>query len=105
LVSANVLIGKKIVGTNGDSVGEVKDVELDMTTMKIIYMLVKLSDKAAAELGYTKTSGSLGRLSLTEGSKNVFMPVELISSISDVITVKNTLLEMAEGHLLKKYSE
>jgi len=33
------------------------------------------------------------------------MPVELISSISDVITVKNTLLEMAEGHLLKKYSE
>jgi sporulation protein YlmC with PRC-barrel domain len=105
LVSANILNGKKVVGVNGDAIGEVKDVEFDMETWKITNLLLKLSDKAAAELGYTKTSGSLGALSVTRGSKTVFMPVELISSISDVITINKTLLEIAQSQLLKKYSE
>jgi sporulation protein YlmC with PRC-barrel domain len=105
LVSASVLTGKKVVGVNGDAIGEVKDVEFNMGTWKITNLLLKLSDKAATELGYTKTSGSLGALSLVQGSKSVFMPVELISSISDVITINKTLLELAQGQLLKKYSE
>src|SRR5437763_1798981 len=104
MVSANILVGKKVVGTNGDEIGNVKDVEFDTTTWKITDLLLKLSDKAASELGYTKTSGSLGRISVTQGSKTVFMPVELISAISDVITIKKTLLEIAAGQLLKKYS-
>jgi sporulation protein YlmC with PRC-barrel domain len=105
LVSANVLLGKKVIGINGDSIGEVKDVEFDMTTWKITNLLLKLSDKAAAELGYTRTSGSLGPLSMTQGSKTVFMPVSLISAVSDVITINKTLLELAQDQLLKKYSE
>jgi sporulation protein YlmC with PRC-barrel domain len=105
LVSVNNLTNKKVVGVNGDAIGEVKDVEFDMTTWRITNLQLKLSDKAASELGYTKTSRSLGSLSLVQGSKTVFMPVELISAVSDVITINKTLLEITEGHLVKKYSE
>ena len=105
LVSANVLTGKKVVGVNGDAIGEVKDVEFDMATWKINNLLLKLTDKAASELGYTKTSGTLGPLSMTHGSKSVFMPVELVSAIGDVITINKTLIEITEGQLLKKYSD
>jgi sporulation protein YlmC with PRC-barrel domain len=105
LVSANDLAGKKVVSTNGDAIGEVKDVEFDMKTWRINELLLKLSEKAASELGYKKTTGSIGALNVTRGRKSVFMPVELISSISDVITINKSLLEITEGQLVKKYSE
>jgi sporulation protein YlmC with PRC-barrel domain len=101
----NDLTGKKVVGVNGDAIGEVKDVEFDMTTWRITSLLLKLTEKAAAELGYKKTTGSLGPISMTHGSKSVFMPVELVSAIADVITINKTLLEITEGQLVKKYSE
>ncbi len=105
LVSVNELTGKKVVGVNGDSIGDVKDVEFDMQTWKITHVLLKLTEKAAVEMGYRKTSGSMGPLSVNRGSNHVFMPVELISAISDVITINKTLLEITEGQLVKKYSE
>jgi sporulation protein YlmC with PRC-barrel domain len=105
LVSANDLTGKKVVGVNGDAIGEVKDFEVDPTTWKINNLLLKLTDKAATELGYKKISGSLGPLSVTQGSKSAFMPVNLISAIGDVITINKTLLEITATHLLKKYSD
>jgi sporulation protein YlmC with PRC-barrel domain len=105
LVSANDLTGKKVIALNGDSIGQVKDVEFDTRTWKINEILLKLSDKAATEIGYKKTSGTLGPLSLTRGNKSVYMPVAFISSISDVITIDKTLLEITEGQLVKKYSE
>jgi sporulation protein YlmC with PRC-barrel domain len=105
LVSANDLTGKKVIGLNGDSIGQVKDVEFDTKTWKIDNLLLKLSDKAASELGYKKTSGTLGPLSLSHGNKSVYMPVAFISSISDVITINKTLIEITEGQLVKRYSE
>lgn len=105
MASAKDLTGKKVIGLNGDSIGQVKDVEFDTRTWKINEILLKLSDKAATELGYKKTSGTLGALSLTHGNKSVYMPVAYISSISDVITINKTLIEITEDHLVKRYSE
>jgi sporulation protein YlmC with PRC-barrel domain len=105
LVSANDLTGKKVIGLNGDAIGQVKDVEFDARTWKINNLLLKLSDKAASGLGYKKTSGTLGPLSLTHGNKSVYMPVTYISSISDVITINKTIIEITEDQLVKKYSE
>jgi len=105
LVSANQLQGKKVVGLNGDAIGEVKDVEFGLDTWKITHLQMKLTDKAAVELGYKKTSGSMGPLSVTRGSKMVFMPIELISAVSDAITINKSLLEILEHQLVKKYSE
>ena len=105
LISTNELVGKKVVGLNGDAIGEVKDVEFDNSTWKINDLLVKLTGKAASELGFTKISHGLGAVNVTRGGKTVFMPVSLISSVGDMITVNKTLLEMTQGQLLKRYSE
>jgi sporulation protein YlmC with PRC-barrel domain len=105
LVSANYLEGKKVVGLNGDAIGEVKDVEFDLTNWKVTNLQLKLSDKAASELGLQTTSGSLGPFSMTHGTKTVFMPIELVSAVSDVITVNKSLLEITQSHLLKRYAE
>lgn len=104
MVSVNELTGKKVVGVNGDSIGEVKDVEFDMHTWKITHVLLKLTEKAAVELGYKRTTGSMGPLNMSRGTNSVFMPVELISAISDTITINKSLIEITEGQLLKKYS-
>jgi sporulation protein YlmC with PRC-barrel domain len=105
LVSANLITGKKVVATNGDAIGEVKDADFDTTTWKINSLLLRLTDKAASELGYTRPSGSLGSFSMNRGSKSVFMPVDLVNSIGDVVTIKKSLIELEEGKYLKRYSE
>jgi sporulation protein YlmC with PRC-barrel domain len=105
LVRANDLNGKKVIGLNGDSIGEVKDVEFDTKTWKVNDILLKLTDKAATEIGIKKNSRNLGPLSLNQGNTSVYMPVAYISSISDVITINKTLLEITEGHLVKRHAE
>jgi sporulation protein YlmC with PRC-barrel domain len=104
LVSANAISGKKVIGMNGDAIGEVKDTEFDSSTWRIKSLLLRLTDKAATELGYTRTSGSVGSISMRRGNKTVFMPVELVASIGDVITVNKTLIEIEQGQFLKRYS-
>ena len=105
MVSLNELTGKKVVSVNGDAIGEVKDVEFDINDWKITHLQIKLSDKAAVELGYKKTTGSVGRLSMTRGTNMVYMPISLISAVGDIITISKTLLEITEGQLVKRYNE
>ncbi len=105
LVSLNLLTGKKVVGVNGDDIGEVKDVEFDMNKWTISDLQVKLSDKAAVELGLKTHSGGMVGISRSKGSDRVYMPVELISAVGDVITINKSLIEITEGKLVKKYAE
>lgn len=105
LGSLNLLTGKKVVSVNGDAIGEVKDAEFDLTTWKISDLQLKLSDKAAVELGYKTHSGSLAGISRSKGTDTVYMPVELISAVGDVITINKSLIEIAKGKIVKKYSE
>jgi sporulation protein YlmC with PRC-barrel domain len=105
LVSANLITGKKVVALNGDAIGEVKDADFDTTTWKINSLLLKLTDKAASELGYTRNTGSLGSFSMSRGSKSVFMPVDLVKAIGDVVTINKSLIELEQGQYLKRYSE
>lgn len=104
MVSAHAITGKKVIGVNGDAIGEVKDTEFDSSSWRIKSLLLELTDKAATELGYTRTSGSVGSLSLKRGNRTVFMPVELVASIGDVITVNKTLIEIEQGQFLKRYA-
>ena len=105
MVSANLISGKKVVATNGDAIGEVKDADFDTDTWKITSLLLRLTDKAASELGYTRPSGNLGSFSMSRGSKSVFMPVELVNAIGDVVTINKSLIELGEGQYLKRSSE
>jgi sporulation protein YlmC with PRC-barrel domain len=94
LVSANELSGKKVVSLKGDEIGEVKDVDFDISKWQVTHLQMKLSSKAAVSLGYKKTIGSY----------TVCMPVEIISSVGDVVTINKTLLELAEGADIKECS-
>jgi sporulation protein YlmC with PRC-barrel domain len=92
LVGADELNGKKVVSIKGDDIGEVKDVDFDITTWKITHLQLKLSTKAAVSLGYKKTIGSY----------MVCMPVELVASVGDVITINKTLLDIEAGMDMKE---
>jgi sporulation protein YlmC with PRC-barrel domain len=94
LVSANELAGKRVVSLKGDEIGEIKDVDFDITKWQVTHLQMKLSNKAAVSLGYKKTIGSF----------SVCMPVEIITSVGDVITVNKTLLELAEGATITECS-
>jgi sporulation protein YlmC with PRC-barrel domain len=87
LVSAIELAGKRVVSLKGDEIGEIKDVDFDITKWQVTHLQMKLSNRAAVSLGYKKTIGSY----------SVCMPVEIITSVGDVITINKTLLELAEG--------
>ena len=87
MVSANELSGRKVVSLKGDEIGEIKDVDFDIGKWQVTHLVMKLSSKAAVSLGYKKTIGSY----------NVCMPIEVISSVGDVVTINKTLLELAAG--------
>ena len=92
MVSVDEIAGKKIVSLKGDEIGEVKDVDFDIRRWQVTHLHMKLSNKAAVSLGYKKTIGSY----------EVCMPVSLISSVGDVITIDKTILELAEGLDIKE---
>ncbi|MCW4029387.1 MAG: PRC-barrel domain-containing protein [Candidatus Bathyarchaeota archaeon] len=85
MVSADELSGKKIVSLKGDEIGEVRDVEVDPLKWQVTHLQMKLSSRAAVSLGFKKTIGSY----------TVCMPIELVSSIGDVVTINKTLLDIA----------
>ena len=87
MVSADEVSGKKIVSLKGDEIGEVKDVVFDLKNWKVTHLKMKLSNKAAVSLGYKKTIGSY----------DVCMPVEVVSSVGDAVTINKTLLDLIEN--------
>jgi sporulation protein YlmC with PRC-barrel domain len=92
LVSADELSGKKVVSVKGDEIGEVRDVEFDIHNWHVTHLQMKLSNRAAVSLGYKKTIGSY----------SVCMPIELVSSVGDVVTINKTLLDIAAGMDIKE---
>jgi sporulation protein YlmC with PRC-barrel domain len=92
LVSADEVSGKKVVSVKGDEIGQIKDVQFNMNNWTVTHMVIKLSNRAAVSLGYKKTIGSY----------NVCMPVNLISSVGDVVTINKTLLELIESAEIKE---
>lgn len=87
MVSANELSGRKVVSLKGDEIGEIRDVDFDISKWQVTHLVMKLSSKAAVSLGYKKTIGSY----------TVCMPTDVISSVGDVVTINKTLLELASG--------
>lgn len=92
MVNADELVGKRVVSLKGDAIGRVTDVQFDIKNWQITHLQMKLTNKAAVSLGFKKTIGSY----------TVCMPVELIASIGDVITISKTLLDIASGTDIKE---
>ncbi len=89
------LKGKKAVGAKGYALGEVKGAEADTENWQITHLIVKLSDKAAYELGFKKRF---------RGS-TVCMPVSLVQDIGEVVTMGKSLFELSGDLSIKECEE
>jgi sporulation protein YlmC with PRC-barrel domain len=65
--------------------GEVKGAEANIENWQITHLQVKLTDKAANDLGFKKRFRS----------SMVCMPVSLISAVGEVITIGKSLQELS----------
>jgi sporulation protein YlmC with PRC-barrel domain len=54
LINFETLLGKKVIGTGGYILGEVKGASIDTNTWQVAHLHIKLSDAAAEELGFKK---------------------------------------------------
>lgn len=95
LVSVDALVGKNVIGTMGYDLGEVKGVEVNTSTWNVTHLQVKLTSKAADELGFKKRFGS----------STVCMPVTLVNAVGDVITVNKSLNELSQNPEISKCPE
>ena len=78
MVKADKLSGKKVVGTNGNILGEVSGVELDLTSWRANYLYIDVSEDTAKELGIKSSFWT---------ATTVCMPITAISQVGDVITL------------------
>jgi sporulation protein YlmC with PRC-barrel domain len=80
------LMGKTVIGANAQVLGEVSDVEFNLSTWKITNICIKLIDNVIEPLGFKKP-----RL---RGSVIVEMPVEPIKAVGDVVSIDKSLEEL-----------
>ena len=85
LVSIDSLVGKKVITAKAYILGEVKGAEANIENWQITHLQVKLTDKAANDLGFKKRFRS----------SMVCMPVSLISAVGEVITIGKSLQELS----------
>jgi sporulation protein YlmC with PRC-barrel domain len=95
LVDTEFLIGKNVIGQAGYDLGEIKGVEIDTVKWNATHLQVKLTNKAADELGFRKRFGS----------STVCMPVSLINAVGDVITITKTIGELSRNADITKCPE
>ncbi len=95
MVSVDELSGKKVIGTSGTDIGEIKGAEVNTSTWQITHLQVKLSNTASDTLGFKKRFRSA----------NVCMPTSLVSAIGDVVTIGSDLTELSQNPLITECPE
>ncbi len=78
MVKADKLSGKKVIGSNGNILGEVSGIELDLASWKANYLYIDVSEDTAKELGIKSSFWS---------ATTVCMPITAINQVGDVITL------------------
>jgi sporulation protein YlmC with PRC-barrel domain len=90
LASVEEIFGKDVIDTKGYNLGEVKGAEADLVRWNITHLHVKLSSKAADELGFKKRFRS----------STICLPVSYVSSVGDVVTLNHAVDELANDVLI-----
>jgi len=85
LVTFSKLMGKKVIGANAYSLGEVHGADVDTGKWQVTHLHVSLTDEASRELGFKKPF---------LGAVIVCLPVTLIQAIGDVITLNKSIQEL-----------
>jgi len=88
LLNFETLIGKQVIEMGGYILGEVKGASIDETTWRVAKLHVKLTDKAAEELGFKKRFRT----------SKVNLPIEMVQAVGDVVSVSPSLKELRESN-------
>jgi sporulation protein YlmC with PRC-barrel domain len=78
-------MGKKVIGSNAVTLGELHGADLDTEKWQITHLHVGLTDEACRELGFRKP---------WLGSVVVCLPVNLVQAIGDVVTSNRSVMEL-----------
>ena len=94
MVTFSKLLGKKVIGANAYTLGEVHGADVDTEKWQITHLHMGLTDEACRELGFKKP---------LLGSVVVCLPVNLVQAIGDVITLNKSIEELTSFVEPKKH--
>ena len=86
LVGFDELLGKSVIGTKGNYIGDVCGGDIEPSTWKVTHLQVKLSKLAAKEIGVKKVFKTT----------TVRIPTSLIDKIGVVITLNKSIFDLKE---------
>jgi sporulation protein YlmC with PRC-barrel domain len=86
-VNPSVLDGKKVVGSEGNILGEVDGININLNTWQATAFYVSLSDEATAELRLKKPF--LSKIT-------VCLPTQLVKAVGEVITLKEPIRKLED---------
>lgn len=85
MIKVNKLNGMKVITTDALTIGEVNGAEVDTESWQITHLHVALTNETTKELGFKKPL--LGHLA-------VCMPIRVVKSTGDVITLNKRLEQL-----------
>ncbi len=85
----------KVITAKAYIFGEVKGAEVDVDSWRITHLHVKLTDKAATDLGFKKKFRS----------STVCMPITHINEVGEVVTIDKSLEELSSLVEVVEYKE
>ena len=86
LVGLDELLGKSVIGTLGNHIGDVFGVDIEPMTWKVTHLQVKLSKIAAKEIGVKKAFKTT----------TVRIPTSFIEEIGVIITLNESIFDLKE---------
>ncbi|NWF87778.1 hypothetical protein HXY32_08245 [Candidatus Bathyarchaeota archaeon] len=95
MMNIGKLSWKKVVTTDGFTIGEVRGGEVDKKMWQVTHLHISLNDKTLKELGLKKPF--LGQVLIC-------LPVDYIQKVDDTITLNKSLPELKETKECQEFS-
>jgi sporulation protein YlmC with PRC-barrel domain len=86
-LNPSILDGKKVVGSEGNMLGEVEGIDIDINTWQATAFYVSLNDEATAELELKKPF--LSKITIC-------LPTQLVKAVGELITLKEPLRRLED---------
>jgi sporulation protein YlmC with PRC-barrel domain len=83
----SILNGKKVVGNDGNALGEVDGIDVDLNNWKANALYISLNNEATAELRLKKSF--LGKIV-------VCLPTKLVEAVGEIITLKEPIRNLQD---------
>jgi len=84
MINIDEVLGKTVIGSAGNYIGEVNNIDIEPNTWHITHLNIKLSDKAAKELGLKRPLKS----------SNIRIPTSSVKTIGVIIMLNLSLMDL-----------